>query len=408
MSTQKQNSKAAFLNAILPLTEGFVGTESIQAPSRNIFGRNIQYSFLGDTAWNLGLAAAGIRTLGYVDGSHSKKSVSVINQAIGQKLSAVFLVSYNHLTEVKDLTNTGAFVFSASSWQEVYDFTCIAWNISEKSLIPGIVLFPKRIENASFEGSFEAKEIKSFIGNPDQWIDCPTPAQKLIFGEKRKQIPNWFDPDLPVTIGSLKNTEDEYYDKASHESFIETHLNDIMDEAFSAFKSATGRSYSSFSFVNEKKADLALITTGEDQSMIEKTLEIYKGKKIAISRVQVQCIYPFPESGLKETLSIFRSLLILEKSLERNLTDKIVKLSEKTSVYSGLYIDLNESNLGLAIDNAVNKGNQNFWLDIALSQEKSNFPKHDVLLHNINRSYPNLLKENLVSRRNWRMILHFS
>ena len=53
----------------------------------------------------------------------------------------------------------------------------------------------------------EAELIREFLGAPDDIIDCPTEAQRALFGPKRRRVPQMIDLTNPVLLGPVQNQE---------------------------------------------------------------------------------------------------------------------------------------------------------------------------------------------------------
>ena len=47
----------------------------------------------------------------------------------------------------------------------------------------------------------ERELIAEYLGRPDDIIETPTPAQRIIYGETRRRIPLLWDVDNPVMSG---------------------------------------------------------------------------------------------------------------------------------------------------------------------------------------------------------------
>ena len=79
------------------------------------------------------------------------------------------------------------------------------------SLTPGIVgqdgfLTTHLIETLKIP---ERDLIAEYLGRPDDIIDTPTPAQKIIYGDQRRRIPEMWTVDDPMLQGPVQN-QDSY------------------------------------------------------------------------------------------------------------------------------------------------------------------------------------------------------
>ena len=91
----------------------------------------------------------------------------------------------------------------ANGAQGAADLNIIAHKIAELSLLPGVMgqdgfLTTHLIESIQIP---ERELIMEFLGKPDDIIATPTPAQKMLFGEKRRRIPRVWDVDNPMISG---------------------------------------------------------------------------------------------------------------------------------------------------------------------------------------------------------------
>ena len=53
----------------------------------------------------------------------------------------------------------------------------------------------------------EPELIREYLGDPADRIETPTPAQRAVFGEKRRRIPELYDFDYPSSTGVVQNSE---------------------------------------------------------------------------------------------------------------------------------------------------------------------------------------------------------
>ena len=74
-------------------------------------------------------------------------------------------------------------------------------------------------------------------------IDSPTPAQRLVFGETRRRIPEMFDLDYPAMLGVVQNQDSYAQGVAAQRPFYFDHIAALADRAFAEFAALTGRRY---------------------------------------------------------------------------------------------------------------------------------------------------------------------
>ncbi|MEZ4930746.1 MAG: hypothetical protein R2788_01285 [Saprospiraceae bacterium] len=96
--------------------------------------------------------------------------------------------------------------------QHVADLNIIiAHRIAELALTPGAVAQDGFLTTHLIETLMlpERALIKEYLGRPDDIIETPTPAQRIIYGETRRRIPELWDVDNPVMAGIVQN-QDSY------------------------------------------------------------------------------------------------------------------------------------------------------------------------------------------------------
>ena len=74
-------------------------------------------------------------------------------------------------------------------------------------------------------------------------IESPTPAQRLVFGEQRRRIPEMFDLDYPAMLGVVQNQDSYAQGVAAQRPFYFDHVAALTDRAFDEFAALTGRRY---------------------------------------------------------------------------------------------------------------------------------------------------------------------
>src|SRR5205085_2226141 len=85
--------------------------------------------------------------------------------------------------------------------------------------------------------------IKEFLGLPDDIIDTPTPAQNILYGPKRRRIPELWTVDNPVMIGTVQNQDAYMQSVAAQRPYFFDHIAPLTDLAMSEFYELTGRRY---------------------------------------------------------------------------------------------------------------------------------------------------------------------
>ena len=133
----------------------------------------------------------------------------------------------------------------AKDAQGAADLNLIGRKIAELTLNPAIVAQDGFLTTHLIEPLRvpERELIAEFLGRPDDLIDCPTPAQRLLYGDKRRRIPLVWDVDNPVMAGLVQNQDSYMQSVAAQRPFFFDHIQELTDRAMAEFRALTGREY---------------------------------------------------------------------------------------------------------------------------------------------------------------------
>ena len=130
--------------------------------------------------------------------------------------------------------DTGFFQLFANDAQGAADLNLIGRKIAEYALTPAVVaqdgfLTTHLIEPLQVP---ERELIDEYLGRPDDEIDCPTPAQRMLFGPKRRRIPAIWDVDKPMLSGSVQNQDAFMQTTAAQRPYFYDHIGDIAGSSW--------------------------------------------------------------------------------------------------------------------------------------------------------------------------------
>ena len=74
----------------------------------------------------------------------------------------------------------------------------------------------------------ERELIAEFLGRPDDIIDCPTPAQRLIYGATRRRIPELWSVDNPIMAGPVENQDSYMQSVVAQRPYFFDHVRDAI------------------------------------------------------------------------------------------------------------------------------------------------------------------------------------
>ncbi|MBI2218989.1 MAG: 2-oxoacid:acceptor oxidoreductase family protein [Candidatus Rokubacteria bacterium] len=214
------------------------------------------------------------------------------------------------------LADTGAFQLFAKNVQEVADFAVIAHRLAELALTPGVAAQDAGLTSATLESiSLPGRDlVREYLGSPADVIDAPTPAQGLVFGERRRRVPERFDPDLPVALGGVQRADAWAQGAAAQRPYYLDHIARLTDRAFQEYAALTGRQYAPCSAYRIDDAEHVIVAQGAvvaDAEAIADHLRAAKKWKVGV--VGVTMLRPFPVDLVVDRLRGRRGVLVLER-----------------------------------------------------------------------------------------------
>ncbi len=381
---------------------------------KNAFFRTVATHESSDLSFINGLISTGLRGVALLDGN---KVISNYNQFLTASRQHLPLVvntnarlvgesdyspinNYDHINAIQQ---TGCFQFVANSHQEEIHLSLIAHRIAELSLIPGIVIADYELSDNVVDFP-EDELIRNYLGDPDDQIECPTPAQEMIFGRTRRRIPNWFSFDTPVMLGARKGSEAISFEGAANQKYFYDHLSQLIEQAFHEFKEIFNVEIKPVS-LKGKSSDFGVISIGGQLSDLFEQLS-EENKKIEI--IQINQLNPFPFDALAGLVKGKKSVTILENTSALGLTNSsfyynvLYSLKElPLKIYTGKYrTDIDAGSLKMAIQHMVsNQAKTDYFLGIPFTKDSSPYPKHEVLLQEISKQYPEIGSESILSNK---------
>lgn len=304
-----------------------------------------------------GLSMTGLRASNFSSGQGIAYMHESLYAAVGKRLTYVLNIGARAMTKATlnvhaghddyhAIDDTGFFQLFARNAQHVADLNIIAHKIAEQALTPGVVaqdgfLTTHLIESLNLP---ERELIKEYLGRPDDIIECPTPSQKIIYGETRRRIPELWDVDNPLMAGIVQNQDSYMQSVAAQRPFFFDHIQEITDKAFSDFAELTGREYRRVMDYKIKDADYLILGQGSIIPSAEAVADyLRKTRKIKIGVVDLVMFRPFPADILAKLLKGRKGVVILER-LDQPLAEDLPIAREVRSVISkcienGVYKD---------------------------------------------------------------------
>ncbi len=324
--------------------------------------------------------------------------------------------------------DTGFIQFFARDAQGAADLNLIARKVAELSLTPAIAAQDGFLTTHLIEPIRvpEKELIEAFLGHPEDEIECPTPAQKLLYGETRRRVPAIWDVDRPLLSGCVQNQDAYMQTTAAQRPYFYEHVPGIADRVMAEYAELTGREYGRIQTWHAEKADYLIIGMGSmivQAVAVAEYLERSRGLKVGV--VDITLFRPFPgdllgpvlkgkkgvavlertDQPLAEDLPLMREVrAALGKCLENGRAegerpwptyDRYGRLSDLPPLYSGVYglgsRDLQPEGIIAAVENMLPDGKhrRRYYLGIDFVREPAN-PKEEVHLQRLLEAYPEI------------------
>lgn len=330
--TEARIAEAGIFYPITPSTEmGENFQMSFANGELNVFGdAKIAIEAEGEHAAQGGAIAmslTGKRVVNFTSGQGIVYGCEQYYHAPGKMSSMVLEVSARALTrhalnvhcghdDIYSVLDTGWTILFGKDAQQAADQSLILRKVNELALTPGINVqdgfLTSHLERTFLKS--EADLIREFLGRSDDMIDCPTDAQKELFGPKRRRVVENMSIKNPILLGPVQNQE-HYMNGvvARRNNFVEPILG-FLENAYQEFAELTGRQYGLISSYNCEEADTVFVALGSAAENIEAVVDYIKAKKKKnVGVIHVNVIRPFPEKAIIEALRGKERVIILER-----------------------------------------------------------------------------------------------
>ncbi|MEN8165446.1 MAG: 2-oxoacid:acceptor oxidoreductase family protein, partial [Acidobacteriota bacterium] len=215
--------------------------------------------------------------------------------------------------------DTGWIVLFAKDAQQAADQSLILRRVTELALNPGINAQDGFL-TSHLERTFvmhEAELIRQFLGSPNDIIDCPTPAQKELFGATRRRVPRLIDLTNPILLGPVQNQEHYMNGVVARRNNFSEAILPFLERSFEAFAELTGRSYGLISPYHLDDAETVFLSIGSAAENIEAGVDYLRANRGAkVGSIHLNVIRPFPEAALINALAGKKNVIVLERTDE--------------------------------------------------------------------------------------------
>jgi pyruvate-ferredoxin/flavodoxin oxidoreductase len=335
-STEALIAEAGVFYPITPSTEmGENFQNHFAKGDLNAFGENIMaIETEGEHAAQGGaiaMSVTGKRTVNFTSGQGIVYGLEQYYHAPGKLSTMVLEVGARALTkhalnvhcghdDLYATLDTGWTTLFSIDAQQAADQAIILRRVNEITLNPGMNAQDGFL-TTHLERSFlkpEAALIREFLGAPDDIVECPTEAQKTLFGPTRRRVPKTIDLKNPVVLGPVQNQEHYMNGVAARRNNFSEHILEEIEKAYKDYGDLTGRYYGLLTEYRCDDAETIFIALGSAAENIEAMVDYLReneGAKVGVIHVNV--IRPFPEKAIINALKGKKNVIILERTDEQ-------------------------------------------------------------------------------------------
>jgi pyruvate-ferredoxin/flavodoxin oxidoreductase len=310
---ERESSDAAGAYPITPSTQmGEYWAEEAANGHLNISGRPLIFvepeGEHAAAAVTAGLSMTGLRSTNFSSGQGIAYMHESLYAAVGKRLTYVLNMGCRAMTKASlnvhaghddyhCVDDSGFFQLFGKSAQEVCDLNIMSHKIAELSLTPGICAQDGFLTTHLIESLMlpERELIAAYLGRPDDVIDTPTPAQRMLYGNQRRRIPELWTVDNPVLIGTVQNQDAYMQSVAAQRPFFFDHIASITDKAMDDFYALTGRRYNRVGTYRTEDADYLIVGQGSMIVTAEAVADyLRETRKLRVGVVNMTMFRPFP------------------------------------------------------------------------------------------------------------------
>jgi pyruvate-ferredoxin/flavodoxin oxidoreductase len=439
---EREASQGAGAYPITPSTQmGEYWAEEVAKGHLNTAGKPLifvepesEHAAAGVTA---GLSMTGLRAVNFTSSQGLAFMHESLYAAVGKRLPYVLNLGCRAITKASlnvhcahddyhCADDTGFIQVFAKNAQEAADLNMIARKTAELALTPAMVAQDGFLTTHLIEPMLvpEKELIAEFLGEADDLIDTPTPAQQMLYGPKRRRVPSNWDVDNPMQTGVVQNQDAYMQAVAAQRPYFFDHIPSLFDRNAEEFHALTGRRYKRVDAYRCDDADYILLGQGSMTVQAAAVADwLREQRKIKVGVVNITMFRPFPGDLLGQVLKGKKGVAVLERTdqplsedlpLMREVRSTVSKCLENgkeqnhdgyaayetakdmPSLYSGCYglgsRDLQPEGLIAAVENMLPGATHRkfYYLSVDFVREESSNPKQEIRQQELQTAYPGI------------------
>ncbi|GAB1233352.1 hypothetical protein UT4_18190 [Ferrigenium sp. UT4] len=439
---EREASDGAGAYPITPSTQmGEYWAEAVAAGHVNTAGRPLifiepesEHAAAGVTA---GLSMTGLRAVNFTSSQGMAFMHESLYAAVGKRLPYVLNLGCRAITknslnvhcahdDYHCADDTGFIQVMAKNAQEAADLNLIARRTAELALTPAMVAQDGFLTTHLIEPVLvpERELVNEFLGHPDDLIATPTPAQRILYGDTRRRVPQLWDVDNPVQSGVVTNQDGYMQAVAAQRPYFFQHIPALMEQSMDAFYQLTGRRYQRVGQYRCDDADYLIVGQGSMTVQAAAVADwLREQRKLKVGVVNLTLFRPFPGDMLGNILKGKKGVAVLERTdqplaedlpLMREVRATVTKCIENgrddsypeyaryanakdmPSLYSGCYglgsRDLQPEGLIAAVENMLPGAARRkfYYLSVDFVRDESATPKQEFRQQELQAAYPRI------------------
>ncbi|MFQ5501060.1 MAG: 2-oxoacid:acceptor oxidoreductase family protein [Phycisphaerae bacterium] len=351
---------------ITPSTEsGEMYQQAYAEGKLNVFGHSkIAVEAEGEHAAQGGaiaLSVTGKRTVNFTSGQGVVYGLEQYYHAPGKCSTMVLEVGARALTkhalnvhcghdDIYAAMDTGWIILFAKDAQQAADQALILRRVTELSLTPGINtqdgFLTSHLERTFY--MHEADLIREFLGAPEDIIDCPTEAQRELFGPTRRRVPEMIDLKNPILLGPVQNQEHYMNGVVARRNCFSDAISSFLEESYELFGELTGRRYGLISCYKTEDAEVVFVSLGSAAENIEAGVDYLRETRGArVGSIHVNVLRPFPEAAIVEALRGKKNVVVLERTDESLAGDNPLGREVRTALHKAMLFEGRPAHAGI-------------------------------------------------------------
>jgi len=278
----------------------------------------------------IALSVSGHRVVNFTSGQGIAYGIEQYYHAPGKLSTMVLEVAARALTkhalnvhcghdDIYAALDTGWIMLFGKDSQQAADQAIILRKVTELALNPGMNIqdgfLTSHLERTFYKA--ESDLLREFLGSPDDIIDSPTEAQRLLFGPTRRRVPALIDLANPMLLGPVQNQEHYMNGVIARRNNFSEPILDFLVAAYDEFAELTGRHYGLVSEYKTDDAEVVFVSLGSAAENIEAGVDYLRANDDAkVGSLHVNVLRPFPEEAVVRALAGKKRIIILERTDE--------------------------------------------------------------------------------------------